>query len=61
MNGENDIIRDQRFKKHPYKNQSLRTGSLTKMDDYFTICQYKTEDPRNIEVSAPISLGFALV
>ena len=31
------------------------------MDDYFTICQYKTEDPRNIEVSAPISLGFDLV
>ena len=31
------------------------------MDDYFTICQYKTEEPRNIEISAPISLGFVLV
>ena len=31
------------------------------MDDYFTICQYKTEDPRNIELSAPFSLGFVLV
>ena len=31
------------------------------MDDYFTIYQYKTEDPENIEISAPISLGFALV
>ena len=30
-------------------------GSLMKMDDYFTICQYKTEDMRNIEISAPIS------
>ena len=31
------------------------------MDDYFTICQYKTEEPRNIEISAPISLGSVLV
>ena len=31
------------------------------MEDYFTICQYKTEEPRNIEISAPISLGFVLV
>ena len=30
------------------------------MDDYFTICQYKTEKPRNIEISAPISLGLVL-
>ena len=30
------------------------------MDDYFTICQYKTEEPINIEISAPISLGFVL-
>ena len=31
------------------------------MEDYFTICQYKTEEPRNIEISAPVSLGFVLV
>ena len=31
------------------------------MDDYFTICQHKTEKPRNIEISAPISLEFVLV
>ena len=31
------------------------------MDDYFTIFQYRTEEPRNIEISAPISLGFVLV
>ena len=42
-------------------NRRLKIGSLTKMKDYFTICQYKTEDPRNIEISAPISLGIVLV
>ena len=26
------------------------------MDDYFTICQYKTKESKNIEISAPISL-----
>ena len=31
------------------------------MDDYFTICQYKTEEPRNDEIFASISLGFVLV
>ena len=31
------------------------------MDDYFAICQYKTEEPRDIETSAPISLEFVLV
>ena len=39
----------------------MKIRSLTKMEDYFTICQYKTEEPRNIEISAPISLGFVLV
>ena len=26
------------------------------MDAYFTICKYKTEEPRNIEISTLISL-----
>ena len=43
------------------KNRRLKIGSLTKMDDYFTICQYKIDEPRNIEISASISLGFVLV
>ena len=43
------------------KNRRLKIGSLTKMDDYFTICLYKTDEPRNIEISASISLGFVLV
>ena len=43
------------------KNRRLKIESLTKLDDYFTICQYKTEEPRNIEISAPISLGSVLV
>ena len=30
------------------KNQRLKTEAVTKMDDYFTICQYKTEEPKNI-------------
>ena len=30
------------------------------MDDYFTIDQYITEEPRNIEISALVSLGFVL-
>ena len=31
------------------------------MEDYFTICQSKTEEPRNNEIFAPISLEFVLV
>ena len=33
----------------------MKIGSLTKMDDFFTICQYKTEERRNIEISASAS------
>ena len=36
-------------------NRRLKIGSLTKMDNYFTICQYKTEEPRNIEIFASAS------
>ena len=39
----------------------MKIGSLIKMEDYFAICQYKTEELRNIDISAPISLGFVLV
>ena len=28
----------------------------TKMDDCFSICQYKTQEPKNIEISPSISL-----
>ena len=38
------------------KNRRLKIGSLKKMDDYFTISL-----PRNVEIFAPISLGFVLV
>ena len=31
--------------------------AVTKMNDCFTICQYKAEKPENIEISAPISLA----
>ena len=54
--GKNDIILYQSLR----KKRRLKIGSLTKLDDYFTTCQYKTEEPRNIEISAPTSLGFAL-
>ena len=43
------------------KNRRLKIESLTKMDDCFTMCQYKTEQPINIGISAPVSLGFVLV
>ena len=31
--------------------------AVTKMNDCFTIRQYKAEKPENIEISAPISLA----
>ena len=38
------------------KNQSLKIEAVTKMVDCFIICQCKTEEPTNIEISTPISL-----
>ena len=38
------------------KNQRLKSEAVTKMDEYFTICQHKTEEPTNIELSTPVSL-----
>ena len=43
------------------KNGKLKIESFTWMDEYFIICQYKTEKTRNFETSAHISLGFFLV
>ena len=35
----------------------MKIEAVTKMDDCFTICQYKTEEPTYIEISkTPISL-----
>ena len=37
-------------------NPHSKIKAVTKMDDYCTICQCKTEGPKNIEISAPISI-----
>lgn len=34
------------------KSQRLNSEAVTKMDDCFNLCQYKAEEPTNIEVSA---------
>ena len=33
------------------KNGTLKIEAVTKIDNCFTICQYKTEEPKNIGVS----------
>ena len=33
------------------KNGILKIETVTKIDNCFTICQYKTEEPKNIGVS----------
>ena len=41
------------------KHRRLKIETATNMDDCFTICQicqYKTQEPTNTEISAPISL-----
>ena len=38
------------------KKRRLKIEDVTKMDDCFTLYQYKTEEPTNIEISTPISL-----
>ena len=40
------------------KNRRSKTEAVTKMDDCFllAICQYKTEEPANIEIFTPIAL-----
>ena len=38
------------------KNRRLKIKAVRKMDDCFTIYQYKTKDPKSIEISTPISL-----
>ena len=40
------------YTKHP----RLKIETVTNMDDCFTICQHKTQEPTNAEISAPISL-----
>ena len=38
------------------KNLRLKIEAVTKMDDYFTICQYKIKKPKNDEISTPTYL-----
>ena len=42
------------------KNWRLKIEAVTKMDDYFTICQYKTLGLKDIEIPVPISLEVLL-
>ena len=56
MHGKTDIIHNQSLRKHSYKNQRLKIQTMTKIDDYFTICHYKTEEPKNIETSPRLSI-----
>ena len=41
------------------KNRKLNIEAVTKMDDCFTIF-YKTEEPKNIDISTPISLEVSM-
>ena len=61
MHGENDMIHDQSLRKYSYKKSKIEDWISNKKDDYFIICQHKTEEPRNIKISAPTPLGFVLV
>ena len=38
------------------KNLKLKIEAVTKIDTFFTKCQYKTEKPKNIEIFGIISL-----
>ena len=38
------------------KNRRLKIEAVTKMDDYFTNCQYKIKKPKNNEISTPTYL-----
>ena len=42
------------------KNRKLKIEVVTKMDNCFTICQYKTEKPKMIEITTSISLEISL-
>ena len=39
----------------------LKMEAVTKIYDCFTICLYKTEEPKNFEIFAPISLEVRLL
>ena len=54
--GENDIIHFKVSENTHIKNRRLKIKAVRKTDDCFTIYRYKTKDPKNIEVSTPISL-----
>ena len=43
-----------------HKNQRLKIEAVTKMDDFFTIYEYKTEEPKSIETPTPFSLEVRL-
>ena len=38
------------------QNRRLKNEAVTKTEDYLIICEYKTEELKNIEISTPISL-----
>ena len=38
------------------KSRKLKIEAVTNMNDCFTICQCKIEEPKNSEISAPFSL-----
>ena len=48
------MIHDQSLTKDSYQKSKLKDWRCTKMNDYFTICQYKTDEPKNIEISTSI-------
>ena len=38
------------------KNRRLKIEAVTKMSDCFALCQNKTEEPKKIDISTPISV-----
>ena len=46
--GENDTTHNQ--------SRPLKIKFVTKIDNYFIICQYKIKETKKIQISTPISL-----
>ena len=51
--GESNTIHNQNLRKHSFKKSKVEDWPVTKMDNCFTICQCKTEEPKNIEITTP--------
>ena len=58
---QSTIIHDRSLIKYSHKKSKAENWISNKNGQLMSICQYKTEEPKNIEKSTPISLGFVLL